>query len=189
MHLKLGLIVCTVGSLSFFCHDAWPAGLYGEIFHASNARTTDRDLGRNFVHVGWGFANGFMVSGGAYFAGEKHCFESLTLGKEFAQARWQATLTAHRGGICSVDSRQVPIKQNIGLRASRQLRIRPRWSLGIGGCLWQQPDYAIGNLTRPDHPLSVKDDGIQLTAMLLIRFNLTGGRSGRAACDRHHLQA
>jgi len=176
---KAIVLVSSTALLALFSINSWSAGLYAELAHASNARATDRDLGRNFVHVGWGFANGIMVSGGTYFVGEESCFKSLTLGRKFAQERWQVSLTGHDKGICAIDSRQAPFNRNIGLCATRLLPFHPRWSFGIGGCVWQRPDHAIGNLADPVNPLSVVDDGPQLTAMLLIRFSLSREQSGR----------
>ena len=171
------LISCLFVILSpWIAAPGWSGGLYGEFAHASNARTTDRNLGRNFVHVGWDFANGNIVSGGAYIAGESHCFESLTFGRKLVQGRWEASLTVHGGGICSIDGRQVPFKRNLGLCATRQLQFHQRWSFGIGTCLWQNADYTIGNLAVHYDPLSIIDDGLQLTAKLLIRFKMSRGK-------------
>lgn len=153
-------------------------GFYAEGAHASNAGTTDRNLGRNFVQVGWAFPSGVVVSGGVYLAGEEPCFESLTLGWGFARGRWQVAFTGHDGGICAVDSRQVPFERNVGLCGTRQLRFARRWSFGIGGCLWEHADYAIGDLAVPEFPLSVMYDGPQLTAMLILRFSVMGDGSG-----------
>ncbi|MDH5512929.1 MAG: hypothetical protein OEY27_06940 [Gammaproteobacteria bacterium] len=144
--------------------------LFLELAHASNARITDRDLGRNFVHLGWQFPRGFSVSGGTYHPGESHCFWSLTLGQSLLQHRWQVAVTAHNGGICSIDGSLVPFDSNFGVCMNRQLIDRPRWTVGIGGCLWQRADYAVGDITNPNNPLSLKDANGQPTGSFVIRF-------------------
>jgi len=60
---------------------------YAELAHASNARATDRNLGRNFLHVGWTLADAWRISGGVYIAGEETCFESLTVGRHSSMNR------------------------------------------------------------------------------------------------------
>jgi hypothetical protein len=46
--------------------------------------------------------------------------------------------------------------------------------VGIGGCLRRQADFAIGDRRVPIDPVSVKDEGVQLTALLKIRFQVSG---------------
>ena len=178
MNAKTLPLVFSVALLGFSSVDSRAEGFYAEGAHASNAGATDRNLGRNFVQVGWGFANGIVISGGVYLAGEERCFESLTVGWGFSRERWQLALTGHDGGICAVDSRQVPFQRNVALCATRQLHFTRRWSFGIGGCVWEHADYSIGDLAVPEFPLSVIDDGPQLTAMMLLRFSLLGDGPG-----------
>jgi hypothetical protein len=123
-----------------FAHAAPPGG-FAELAHASNGRTTDRNLGRNFVHVGWNFPNDWMVSGGVYIAGEQVCFQSATVGRGFARGRGQATLTSHAGGICALDGHPQHFDPNSGLCATWLFADTPLWSAGMGGCLWRQSDY------------------------------------------------
>ena len=172
MTAKPLLLVFSIALLGLFSVDSRSDGFYAEVAYASNAGATDRNLGRNFAQIGWDFGKGVVISGGTYFAGEEHCFGSLTLGRKLAQGRWQVSLTAHEGGICSVDSRQVPFESNLGFYGTRLLQARPRWSVGIGGCLWEHADYAVGDLAIPENPLSTIDDGLQLTAQFLLRFKL-----------------
>jgi hypothetical protein len=167
----LALLAIALGSC-VYSRDGQSAGLYVDLpLHASTAKLTDRDLGRNFVQLGWRFPAGFMLAGGAYFAGSKHCFQSLTLGRTFARERWQISLTGHGGGWCEIDNRRVRFDRNAGLCTGRLFAFRPRWSFGMGGCVWRHGDYAVGNLALSDHPTSVVADGLQLTGLLLLRFS------------------
>jgi hypothetical protein len=158
-----------------FAHAAPPGG-FAELAHASNGRTTDRNLGRNFVHVGWNFPNDWMVSGGVYIAGEQVCFQSATVGRGFARGRGQATLTSHAGGICTLDGHPQHFDPNSGLCATWLFADTPLWSAGMGGCLWRQSDYTTGNV-NPSQPLTVEHRSPQLTGQLLIRWHPGGAPS------------
>lgn len=171
--MPLAALAC---GATFGAH-AGPPGVFAELAHASNARTTDRNLGRNFVHVGWNFPNDWMVSGGFYIAGEETCFQSATIGRRFARGRGQATLTSHEGGTCALDGRHEPFEANSGLCAAWLFADTPLWSAGMGGCLWRQSDYTTGNL-NPSRPSAVEYRSPQLTGQLLIRWQ-PGGASSR----------
>jgi hypothetical protein len=140
--------------------------------HSSTGNVTDRNDGRNFLHLGWRFPNGFMISGGSYAVARKHCFESLTIGKTFRDARWDATLTGHGGGSCSLGNEVVDIERNLGACGTRLVPVKRWFTFGIGACLWDHGDYAVGNYVSKD-PVEIQDERVQLTAMLLLRFNIT----------------
>jgi hypothetical protein len=143
---------------------------YFELAHASNADMTDRNLGRNFVHAGWQFSNGFMVSGGSYLAGSQHCLGSLTAGGTLPGERWQVTATAHEHGRCNIDGRRIRFSGNTGLCGTRLLTVRTVSKFGLGLCLWREADYTVGNYLVPNNPYFVKKEGPQITAHLLARF-------------------
>jgi hypothetical protein len=155
--------------------NAEPLGAFVELAHASNGRTTDRNLGRNFIHFGWNFRNEWMLSGGFYVAGEETCFQSATIGRHFARGRWQATWTSHEGGICALDGRHERFEPNSGLCAAWLFADMPLWSTGIGGCLWRQSDYTTGNWDT-SQLFAVEHRSPQLTGQLMIRWH-PGGAS------------
>jgi hypothetical protein len=171
MFSKLFLFAACLELSCVFAVQAAAGGFYTELAHASNARATDRNLGRNFVHFGWRFPRGLLLSGGSYIAGEQHCFGSVTLGHTFAEERWQMTLTVHDSGICGIDDNRVSFEANYGFCTTRLMLQRPRWNVGIGGCLWRYADYTIGNLRIPEDPLSAEAVNAQLTGNVVIRFN------------------
>jgi hypothetical protein len=173
----------TIGLLALAgaCSNTATAEPYAELAHASNARTTDRNLGRNFLHLGWS-TDVWRASAGVYIAGEEACFGSWTVGRTLLRGRWEATLTAHSGGSCELDGREVPFERNLGLCATRLFVARSAWDAGIGGCLWRQSDYTTGNFaTALDDPLFVEQESPQPTAFLMIRWNVshTIGRRDR----------
>ena len=167
--LPLAALAC---GATFAAHGA-PAGAFAELAHASNGRFTDRNLGRNFIHVGWNFRNDWMLSGGVYIAGEQACFPSATVGRRFARGRGQATVTSHEGGICTLDGHREHFEPNSSLCAAWLFADTPLWSAGMGGCLWRQSDYTTGNM-NPGQPITVEHRSPQLTGQLLIRWHAGG---------------
>jgi hypothetical protein len=167
--LPLAALACGV---TFGAHPA-PPGAFAELAHASNGRTTDRNLGRNFIHLGWNFPNDWMVSGGIYIAGEETCFPSATVGRHFARGRGQVTLTSHDGGVCALDGRRERFEPNSGLCAAWLFADMPLWSAGIGGCLWRQSDYTTGNWDT-SQLFAVEHRSPQVTGQLMIRWHPGG---------------
>lgn len=126
----------------------------------------------------------FFASGGLATHGGKIYSQGLRIGLE--SGPWQASVVTMGDGSYDKPEGRYLIEPNIGACGTWH-RALNKWSLGWGACVWEHGDWSVGDrhiVTWTGSTASLDDDGVQLTAAILVRR--TFGKRDRLYAEAFH---